>query len=244
MGLSPRVRGNRRRVLPRGRGRWSIPACAGEPVRVRAVNVSGKVYPRVCGGTRVFIGIGLRGMGLSPRVRGNQIRFKILDESERSIPACAGEPRRLTDTNFLRQVYPRVCGGTRAIGELVPLVYGLSPRVRGNLRCSRRVLHPLGSIPACAGEPGGTQAGDPHHRVYPRVCGGTSIAVPESWTLPGLSPRVRGNLMDVVPLANLLRSIPACAGEPLGLVGICGVGLVYPRVCGGTGIRPEAPMVG
>ena len=40
----------------------------------------------------------------------------------------------------------------------------------------------------------------------------------------GLSPRVRGNLP---------RSIPACAGEPIGHGRLIAY-RVYPRVCGGT----------
>ena len=50
----------------------------------------------------------------------------------------------------------------------------------------------------------------------------------------GLSPRVRGNPDDSDPLTQRMRSIPACAGEPLP-VGLVGVAVqVYPRVCGGT----------
>ena len=50
--------------------------------------------------------------------------------------------------------------------------------------------------------------------VYPRVCGGTSLAQRRSPMPTGLSPRVRGN-----PII-LLRSLSASG--------------VYPRVCGGT----------
>ena len=51
LGLSPRVRGNRRRMVGRMQGRRSIPACAGEPgARGRPCRAC-RVYPRVCGGT-------------------------------------------------------------------------------------------------------------------------------------------------------------------------------------------------
>ena len=50
-GLSPRVRGNPCR-LPFLLTCWrSIPACAGEPVPRLSRPQSGRVYPRVCGGT-------------------------------------------------------------------------------------------------------------------------------------------------------------------------------------------------
>ena len=50
--------------------------------------------------------------------------------------------------------------------------------------------------------------------VYPRVCGGTQLAVFMATLDQGLSPRVRGNPMRGGAMAACLGSIPACAGEP------------------------------
>ena len=50
----------------------------------------------------------------------------------------------------------------------------------------------------------------------------------------GLSPRVRGNHGLAVGSLYSMRSIPAGAGEPLGLRGRGRSGRVYPRGCGGT----------
>ena len=71
-GLSPRVRGNRRRGRPSADRHGSIPACAGEPESARRRRLSRRVYPRVCGGTGITLSAELRVTGLSPRVRGNQ----------------------------------------------------------------------------------------------------------------------------------------------------------------------------
>ena len=49
----------------------SIPACAGEPGAGCGSWCPQWVYPRVCGGTRSIFSLTIRGMGLSPRVRGN-----------------------------------------------------------------------------------------------------------------------------------------------------------------------------
>ena len=50
----------------------------------------------------------------------------------------------------------------------------------------------------------------------------------------GLSPRVRGNHGDESAGSKGGGSIPACAGEPVGVdVGVKTLA-VYPRVCGGT----------
>ena len=52
----------------------------------------------------------------------------------------------------------------------------------------------------------------------------------------GPSPRVRGNQGRAPGLRREQRSIPACAGEPLGTCFLRWVAGVYPRVCGGTSI--------
>ena len=111
-GLSPRVRGNHRR---RGRApdlSGSIPACAGEPSPSRPSSPFQTVYPRVCGGTIPAAMIIESIDGLSPRVRGNQRLPRPQLLSDRSIPACAGEPRQRVIRRLRHAVYPRVCGGT------------------------------------------------------------------------------------------------------------------------------------
>ena len=72
-----------------------------------------------------------------------------------------------------------------------------------------------GSIPACAGEPLIGSSNLEVDRVYPRVCGGTARRVGTIAVCDGLSPRVRGNLLTPRTWEPRLRSIPACAGEPL-----------------------------
>ena len=71
-------------------------------------------------------------------------------------------------------------------------------------------------------------------RVYPRVCGGTNQQPGAFVRLKGLSPRVRGNPIPVPSVAHAVGSIPACAGEPAGMVSANATVAVYPRVCGGT----------
>ena len=131
-GLSPRVRGNQR-VARAGPGRGgSIPACAGEPIRLAPGGAVVGVYPRVCGGTKRRTPRHGRIRGLSPRVRGNHRAPTRVDIMYRSIPACAGEPVSGAVPPVTTRVYPRVCGGTAAADSSAVLEYGLSPRVRGN----------------------------------------------------------------------------------------------------------------
>ena len=48
------------------------------------------------------------------------------------------------------------------------------------------------------------------------MCGGTDIEIFRLGDGHGLSPRVRGNHRQVAAGFPVGRSIPACAGEPLG----------------------------
>ena len=212
-GLSPRVRGNpyfkTLHTVPQG----SIPACAGEPLVRYRMGLPSGVYPRVCGGTVQAERQPYAFQGLSPRVRGNR-ELLLPAVVARSIPACAGEPsfRRLSVTSL--SVYPRVCGGTDLVPYLDLLATGLSPRVRGNPTTYVHTAQRRGSIPACAGEPRWITHSLRDCKVYPRVCGGTSIQNGLSTNPAGLSPRVRGNQNPGENDMPLPRSIPACAGEP------------------------------
>ena len=172
--------------------------------------------------------------GLSPRVRGNRRRRSSGRAITGSIPACAGEPVSLPPAPARPWVYPRVCGGTLSMNSGTRRCIGLSPRVRGNPPGVWHDLTAPGSIPACAGEPGQLPLVLHRAEVYPRVCGGTLRSSAMHTLRYGLSPRVRGNHSISAVNHPIHRSIPACAGEPIILLGAIGVGAVYPRVCGGT----------
>ena len=233
-GLSPRVRGNLRCVPVLRCRLWSIPACAGEPGAGAGGRRKGQVYPRVCGGT-ARLGVVLRQRrGLSPRVRGNHPDLPNPPRRQRSIPACAGEPKIIASSGMPVKVYPRVCGGTDLRCAARGRTVGLSPRVRGNQAAGWCARPPLRSIPACAGEPGSVGGGDGGAGVYPRVCGGTRGSQRGHRCEYGLSPRVRGNRRRLRPHLSLHGSIPACAGEPDSVIGQVQLHMVYPRVCGGT----------
>ena len=216
----------------------SIPACAGEPVAVRVSCLQVSVYPRVCGGTGDWRRPRRLGNGLSPRVRGNRVDMVTSTRGKGSIPACAGEPLSLCLWGRVPAVYPRVCGGTQYRLPSCASLCGLSPRVRGNPAGATSCAFAMRSIPACAGEPRVREYSARVDSVYPRVCGGTPCARPDSLNLAGLSPRVRGNLLLLRRRQRAEGSIPACAGEPLDSPPSNPAARVYPRVCGGTSYRP------
>ena len=148
--------------------------------------------------------------------------------SPRGEPSTAARPRPA------RRVYPRVCGGAELAMDLGAGQGGLSPRVRGSpgyqyVQCQRP-----GSIPACAGEPCRSSRACGRRWVYPRVCGGALRCEWCEGEGEGLSPRVRGSLVQL-PTGGLPEgSIPACAGEPGSPRGGSRPAGVYPRVCGGA----------
>ena len=193
-----------------------------------------RVYPRPCGGTvKLFCRAFVR-LGLSPPVRGNHPFLYLWALRFGSIPARAGEPTLigLEIDNF--KVYPRPCGGTIRIVNLLICLKGLSPPVRGNPFKWRSGSAPTRSIPARAGEP----SPPPPHLdttwVYPRPCGGTTLSDLVTGQTSGLSPPVRGNLPAGIGSIRLPRSIPARAGEPTATQIAPRRSRVYPRPCGGT----------
>ena len=117
--------------------------------------------------------------GLSPRVRGNRHCGSLFPPTQRSIPACTGEPDAYLNAFAQKKVYPRVYGGTLPTDRSDHVFIGLSPRVRGNLLPYSVGPWYDGSIPACTGEPLVSLSAGRGHTVYPRVYGGTNFLV--SW---------------------------------------------------------------
>ena len=233
-GLSPQVRGNRRRPAGGDAQGRSIPAGAGEPPRRRRRARPRGVYPRRCGGTALqeagALGVG----GLSPQVRGNREAELRREPRLGSIPAGAGEPAPTARGSPPGAVYPRRCGGTSP-ARLDHLGRGgLSPQVRGNHHGCNLNEDVSWSIPAGAGEPSGARPPGSARRVYPRRCGGTVARTVPATQKAGLSPQVRGNRRPRRRRRHHGGSIPAGAGEPRTRMGCAGSSTVYPRRCGGT----------
>ena len=137
-GLSPRVRGNLSRLIAGALAEGSIPARAGEPESPIRWACRTAVYPRACGGTDWDLCFIKSRGGLSPRVRGNPgpAQRRVVDGG--SIPARAGEPSPRSRNCIQAGVYPRACGGTIGRAPQTERDQGLSPRVRGNRKKSRR----------------------------------------------------------------------------------------------------------
>ena len=172
--------------------------------------------------------------GLSPRGRGNHMRYGAPILFDRSIPAWAGEPWAANPNIRPERVYPRVGGGTWQTFPPTTTHIGLSPRGRGNPSPISISSSLYRSIPAWAGEPKSPSDTTIVEKVYPRVGGGTGLCPPVQVGNIGLSPRGRGN-RQLLPHAGVdAGSIPAWAGEPQMRRRWPSSWAVYPRVGGGT----------
>ena len=132
------------------------------------------------------------------------------------------------------RVYPRTYGGTIRLKRLNAVERGLSPHIRGNPEADRYLAVDPGSIPAHTGEPCSRTQSLPSFRVYPRTYGGTIDPQRVVVLDCGLSPHIRGNLVDFGNRVGSDGSIPAHTGEPVVHVGHVHLGRVYPRTYGGT----------
>ena len=74
--------------------------------------------------------------------------------------------------------------------------------MRGNLLGAAWEQTNMGSIPACAGEPGLPPIPRARSWVYPRVCGGMAAPASAAIVAAGLSPRGRGNGLGALRAAG------------------------------------------
>jgi len=158
-----------------------------------------------------------------------------------SIPACAGEPRAIAQSMCCRWVDPRVRGGAPSAIKSMTVVQGRSPRARGSRYLTGVASIWPRSIPACAGEPVQEVRAKAPRKVDPRVRGGALERAQGAWAPGGRSPRARGSRDWLRMSAIVLRSIPACAGEPFPFMLFPPCFWVDPRVRGGAVTRYLKP---
>ena len=212
-----------------------IPACAGNTLCNKRTARKVSVHPRVCGEHFNSSSAGGNNYGSSPRVRGTQLFHRLRFLDIRFIPACAGNTSGSARRPRFRPVHPRVCGEHQGRRRQGRAGHGSSPRVRGT-RAARGAIGPhVRFIPACAGNTGTARLIFQRIPVHPRVCGEHVVAVERKRGSAGSSPRVRGTPMTVSPAINILRFIPACAGNTPSVTSEMVSITVHPRVCGEHG---------
>ena len=212
-GSSPRVRGTHAVSTETTKSSRFIPACAGNARPATEAPARIAVHPRVCGERRPGSSRPRASAGSSPRVRGTPLSCTARAGRMRFIPACAGNAARKLTPRLSRAVHPRVCGERPTARDAGGSNGGSSPRVRGTLTASIARDCDGRFIPACAGNAMAVPNAACSSPVHPRVCGERSAAARSISSIAGSSPRVRGTL-EGEPLAReIIRFIPACAGN-------------------------------
>ncbi len=171
----------------------SIPAHAGEPPSPGPDLGRGQVDPRSRGGASAVTSFPATAIGRSPLTRGSPIRYPDAVPYGRSIPAHAGEPRSLGSRSRGFPVDPRSRGGAGGVDPAKSAYQGRSPLTRGSHMALARYMPIVGSIPAHAGEPGGTGCPAPDSEVDPRSRGGARLAFQFLQQPDGRSPLTRGS---------------------------------------------------
>ena len=133
-------------------------------------------------------------------------------------------------------VDPRMRGGAATRPRLFVSRRGRSPHARGSLARVFPEHKELRSIPACAGEPIPASSVMRTGRVDPRMRGGARPRRRCARSPMGRSPHARGSLFGARPDGHMVRSIPACAGEPRSGSAVLRLDRVDPRMRGGAAV--------
>ena len=134
----------------------------------------------------------------------------------------------------MREVYPRLRGGSRIVAGYAVALAGLSPPTRGIHGMPPNSARSCRSIPAYAGDPGWRISALIASAVYPRLRGGSECPIRLAQRAHGLSPPTRGIPLLSLAAAVAIRSIPAYAGDPELRRPSAKLTAVYPRLRGGS----------
>ena len=104
--------------------------------------------------------------------------------------------------------------------------------MRGTQGIYLRLFYGVRFIPACAGNTRGHAAGFQNLTVHPRMCGEHFVFIPLLVVYGGSSPHVRGTHGYLSQRRDLIRFIPACAGNTSAATPSFQTTAVHPRMCG------------
>ena len=201
MGSSPRMRGTRQTRnghAPVARILWTT---------------TYKDHPRGCGEHRVVRCRSSASAGSSPRMRGTLGCDRHADRFLGIIPADAGNTPRTRWATCWEQDHPRGCGEHMISPAFQSRFRGSSPRMRGTRRGHLERLRLGGIIPADAGNTILRACSMMCGWDHPRGCGEHRMVNASLGSPGGSSPRMRGTHELVGHGRDLVRIIPADAGN-------------------------------
>ena len=155
-------------------------------------------HPRGCRAHTYDANTSARVWGSSPRVRGS-LSIYLLPLCWRGIiPAGAGLTRSSCRCSVQGRDHPRGCGAHCNTSNLISVLEGSSPRVRGSRKIINTVFPQAGIIPAGAGLTRPSRRLSRNERDHPRGCGAHKMRASRQLSMRGSSPRVRGSLFPIL----------------------------------------------
>ena len=231
-GSSPHMRGklglqpdavDARRIIPAHAGQTG-----GEPTNLP----SSPDHPRTCGANVTAMCANRPDYGSSPHMRGKLRALPWPDGSRRIIPAHAGQTPKSNTSYPTRSDHPRTCGANLSGRQQGSERFGSSPHMRGKHAHNPQRIQNKGIIPAHAGQTNRACIRNAVAWDHPRTCGANSRSPVFIGRVSGSSPHMRGKLIVMREIRNLLRIIPAHAGQ----TSVAGVRMPaltdHPRTCG------------
>ena len=232
VGSSPRGRGTPRGCGERREPGRFIPARAGNTSRPTRPLPRPPVHPRAGGEHANCAGVSKSTTGSSPRGRGTHRGQRQNVDTDRFIPARAGNTLAESAKLRTRSVHPRAGGEHLRRPRTYRAVPGSSPRGRGTRHAAVCVGSSCRFIPARAGNTHASVAAVIPNPVHPRAGGEHLVSEALGFAFYGSSPRGRGTLRRARLLDALRRFIPARAGNTPGRANRSGSGSVHPRAGG------------
>ena len=212
-GSSPRARGTLGWGGSKDRPQRFIPASAGNTKDMTFSKPYKSVHPRERGEHQSRLRMARSTSGSSPRARGTRRLCLFEVQSNRFIPASAGNtpPRARSAGNA--SVHPRERGEHVAEDVGFEAQAGSSPRARGTLGVRVSVVTSIRFIPASAGNTSPSQSLKRAPAVHPRERGEHPTMFKFASGGRGSSPRARGTRPLSRPPQSASRFIPASAGN-------------------------------
>ena len=214
-GSSPLTRGTHTFIFCQLGGRRFIPAYAGNSALACSRRARRSVHPRLRGELRFSASRLSRENGSSPLTRGTLGRFPGTSQSDRFIPAYAGNS--MTNNRLLCwfSVHPRLRGELEISAVMLFALSGSSPLTRGTRQgqCPNSGTHWF--IPAYAGNSVNHLIFQEKQPVHPRLRGELTSYVIKNVYKNGSSPLTRGTRSKFYPIYRYHRFIPAYAGNSL-----------------------------
>ena len=146
--------------------------------------------------------------------------------------AYAGSTRSRRCPRSRTTVHPRIREEHSVYAYCPAGSTGSSPHTRGTHLANVRREGVVRFIPAYAGNTHGCKSRSEKETVHPRIRGEHVAALRERLDIDGSSPHTRGTQFLSGQSADLLRFIPAYAGNTDRCIPRCRAGTVHPRIRG------------